>query len=326
MAALDFMALFKEEREKENNRKRRTKAVQEPNEIPPEELFFEKLELPPRPHIDLISFAVRPVNMISYIPLFVTTSESRAILDNFFSVPAHHPRWVKLKGRSLQCWGGQPGIGGSNSTFVPESLPQWLQIVCSRLVECNVFPAETPPNHVLVNSYMRGEGIMPHTDGPAYAPRTATLSLSLESDDNAEDERTHGVVVTFENRVRTEEVGLLHKTPPQCELVLRPRSLIVFSDDAYINYMHAIEDLSRRSGVQNVDGVVDGHAGDQMATHGSATSGAAPLVGKKEDHRGMFDIAGTCAEVANNEAALVHPGESVFRPGVRVSLTFRHIL
>lgn len=33
------------------------------------------------------------------------------------------------------------------------------------------------PNHVLVNEYRPGEGIMPHEDGPAYYPMVATVSL-----------------------------------------------------------------------------------------------------------------------------------------------------
>lgn len=33
------------------------------------------------------------------------------------------------------------------------------------------------PNHVLVNEYRPGEGIMSHEDGPAYYPMVATVSL-----------------------------------------------------------------------------------------------------------------------------------------------------
>jgi len=33
------------------------------------------------------------------------------------------------------------------------------------------------PNHVLVNEYRPGEGIMPHVDGAAYEPVVATVSL-----------------------------------------------------------------------------------------------------------------------------------------------------
>ena len=32
-------------------------------------------------------------------------------------------------------------------------------------------------NHVLVNSYLPGEGIMPHQDGPLYHPAVCILSL-----------------------------------------------------------------------------------------------------------------------------------------------------
>ncbi len=32
-------------------------------------------------------------------------------------------------------------------------------------------------NHVLVNAYLPGEGIMPHEDGPLYHPAVCILSL-----------------------------------------------------------------------------------------------------------------------------------------------------
>ena len=41
----------------------------------------------------------------------------------------------------------------------------------------NGFPENNRPNHVLVNEYLPGQGIMPHTDGPAFFPMVSTVSL-----------------------------------------------------------------------------------------------------------------------------------------------------
>jgi len=57
-------------------------------------------------------------------------------------------------------------------------LPPPLSIIADRLVQAGIFPKTTPPNHVLLNDYSAGQGILPHTDGPAYEPQTATLSLN----------------------------------------------------------------------------------------------------------------------------------------------------
>ena len=36
---------------------------------------------------------------------------------------------------------------------------------------------EVRPNHVLVNEYLAGQGIMPHTDGPLFTPVITTITL-----------------------------------------------------------------------------------------------------------------------------------------------------
>lgn len=76
------------------------------------------------------------------------------------------------------------------------------------------------PNHVLINEYQRGDGIMPHTDGPAYYPLVAIVSFSGST------------VFTFWSMSPRE---------PIFSLVLPPRSLLLFTGDLYQNRMHSIE-------------------------------------------------------------------------------------
>jgi hypothetical protein len=105
--------------------------------------------------------------------------------------------------------------------------------------------------------YTRGQGIMPHQDGPLYAPYVVTLSLGSDS------------VMKFQRYIPTNLIGTHHHDgygklslclrvlivfayassslhnvivladdlPSEQSLVLRRRSLVIFSHCAYINYL-----------------------------------------------------------------------------------------
>eukprot|EP00397_Hematodinium_sp_SG-2012_P051358 GEMP01060130.1.p2 GENE.GEMP01060130.1~~GEMP01060130.1.p2 ORF type:complete len:239 (+),score=56.15 GEMP01060130.1:76-792(+) len=83
-----------------------------------------------------------------------------------------HESWnwkrVGLGGRRAAVFGGEVTSQGLR----PAPLPAFLQSLCDRL------SALLPnANHVLVNVYQPGEGILPHTDGPAYYPKVCVISL-----------------------------------------------------------------------------------------------------------------------------------------------------
>lgn len=86
------------------------------------------------------------------------------------------------------------------------------------------FPTNPSPE------YQPGQGIMAHTDGPFYQPRTATLSLGSDA------------VMHFSPRLAPADVGRPGvESRPQASLVLRARCLVVFADDAYSNQLHSID-------------------------------------------------------------------------------------
>lgn len=77
---------------------------------------------------------------------------------------------------------------------------------------------------------------MPHTDGPFYAPRTATLSLGSDA------------IMHFSPRIAAEDIGRPGvDSSPLASLVLRERCLVVFADDAYSNLLHGIDALSEEN-------------------------------------------------------------------------------
>lgn len=111
-------------------------------------------------------------------------------------------------------------------------LPPPLQEIADQLVEKGIFPFDSPPNHVLLNEYQPGQGIMPHTDGPAYVSCTATLSLCSS------------IVMEFtprrqQQRPLGEAIAETPRQPP-LQVLLEPNSLLVFEQDAYLEYCHGI--------------------------------------------------------------------------------------
>ncbi len=65
---------------------------------------------------------------------------------------------AQLSGRRLQNHGGIVHAKG----LIPATLPAWLQQLLNTLPSqlLDMFPADQPPNHVLINSYQPGCGIM----------------------------------------------------------------------------------------------------------------------------------------------------------------------
>lgn len=130
--------------------------------------------------------------------------------------------FVQLRGKRTARFGGDPG-----PPFRPEPLPEWLVQICSALEGAvgDVCGDARGPNHVLVNQYQPGEGIMPHTDGPAYDARAAILAL--------------GSATVFDFwRDHAHAAG--NEGSSALSLLLPPRSLLLFTDQAYGAHLHGI--------------------------------------------------------------------------------------
>ncbi|OCK77575.1 hypothetical protein K432DRAFT_418544 [Lepidopterella palustris CBS 459.81] len=107
-----------------------------------------------------------------YIPNFITPEEEASILQK---IPPS--RWHPLSHRRLQA---HPTTLTKSNTLLASPLPSYLTSpIIPRFAALRVFD-QTPhkaPNHVLINEYRKGEGIMAHEDGGAYAEVVATVSL-----------------------------------------------------------------------------------------------------------------------------------------------------
>ncbi|XP_060524583.1 alpha-ketoglutarate-dependent dioxygenase alkB homolog 6 [Cylas formicarius] len=152
---------------------------------------------------------------VYYIPEFLTPAEEDAILKKVYGAPK--PKWTCLSNRRLQQYGGAPHEKG----MFPEEIPSWLQFVINKVHGLSAFD-EKKPNHVLVNEYLPGQGIMPHTDGPLFYPIISTVSCG-----------SHTVLEFLENNDNRNKI---------CEVLVEPRSLIVVKNDMYTKHLHCIRE------------------------------------------------------------------------------------
>lgn len=150
---------------------------------------------------------------------------------------APKPRWKQLSHRRLQTW---PSDLVQN-TLLDAPLPVWLnEPAVSRLLSipvsahdpsAHLFTASPHkrPNHVLINEYPPGVGIMPHKDGAAYHPVVCTVSL--------------GATLCL-NMYKSKDDGALDPEPAY-RILQEPRSLLISTDDLYTEYLHGIADVEQ---------------------------------------------------------------------------------
>lgn len=196
------------------------------------------MDTPSKPVLPRSLDDVRVVGLPSstfYISEFITQEEEETILDKIASAPK--PRWKQLSRRRLQTW----PAALINDKVIDAPLPPWLEEpIITRLQslhlendadsQLHIF-SNSPhkrPNHVLINEYPPGVGIMPHKDGAAYHPVVCTVSLSASICLNIHEMKEDGTL----NRI------------PVGRILQEPRSLLITTADLYTNYLHGIDDIT----------------------------------------------------------------------------------
>lgn len=174
---------------------------------------------------------------VYYIPDFINNDEEKEIINKVNSVPL--PKWTQLSNRRLQNWGGLPHPKG----MIAEELPQWLQRYVNRVENLDIFDEQHKPNHVLINEYKPGQGIMPHFDGPLFYPTITTISCGShallefckkqDSDSQTESSQARST-----------------KSKKGFSILVEPRSLLVLKDLMYHDFQHSIAEV-------HADGITD---------------------------------------------------------------------
>lgn len=157
-----------------------------------------------------------------YFQKCVLSEEDSNDLIRFIDLPQNSSRWVVLRRRRLQQWGGTPMPQGLQEH---EPLPPIFSALSDKLVAAKIFPEDKKPNHFLINEYLSGQGIFPHTDGPLYFPCVATISLGGPC------------IMRYHIRDRDHVQG---RTDVISELILPPLSIVVTTKELYSDYMHSI--------------------------------------------------------------------------------------
>lgn len=158
-----------------------------------------------------------------YIPNFVTEDEEVFLLRKIQETP--QLKWKQLSNRRLQTWGGDLT---AKNVMIAQALPPFIcnyPDLISRIISTGAF-VDSPhqrPNHVILNEYCPGQGIMPHQDGPAYHPVVATLSLG-----------SHTVMHYYDLPARE----------PVLSLLLEPRSLVITTQEQYTAHAHGIDSVT----------------------------------------------------------------------------------
>uniref|UniRef100_A0A8D0CAJ9 AlkB homolog 6 n=1 Tax=Salvator merianae TaxID=96440 RepID=A0A8D0CAJ9_SALMN len=196
-----------------------------------------------------------------YIPEFLTEAEEAYLLQQVYGAPK--PKWTQLSGRRLQNWGGLPHPKG----MVLEKLPPWLQAWTDKVSALEVFGGKLA-NHVLVNEYRPGEGIMPHEDGPLYFPTVTTINLGSHTLLDFYYPVSRGQPAE-RNKEMAGQKGPAAQTEEQrhfLSLLLKPRSLLVLQDDMYTQYLHGIRPVTEDIVTEKVAnaGVCDSELGGAL--------------------------------------------------------------
>ena len=202
--------------------------------------------------VDLNLFRVGNVPNVYYIPNFINPQIELELLNLITTAGNSNKNvWKQLRTRRLQCWGKvippkgtKLNTNNTNSNNDEFKLPPWLESLSDAMVKSSVFENHQRPNHVLINEYQSDEGILHHTDGPAYMDKVAIISLKstciMSFIPRNRLESSIGVTETSIEKYDRDTTCSLHQNG--FSVVLQPCSLLVFSDQVYSNWMHGIAD------------------------------------------------------------------------------------
>jgi len=161
-----------------------------------------------------------------YIPDIISPEDEEWLVETIEELGNDHKKWHHLRSRRLQQWGNFP-TDAKTPHHETISLPVWLEGIVDRLMEYAMFPPAGRPDNVLINQYEAHQGVLHHTDGPAYHNRVAILSLESTC------------VMTFRRKLHTAEIGVV-RSEGETSAVLRPRSLFLFAENYYDFHLHGI--------------------------------------------------------------------------------------
>lgn len=178
----------------------------------------------------LQQFCIRGLPETSYyIPNFIDEAQEEYVLQEIAKLP--NTRWKMLTHRRLLSLPSQL-TGSAGDTLLASDMPPFLtKGILDKMKDLKIFQASphSEPNHCLVNEYLPGQGIMPHEDGPAYFPLTATVSLASPI-----------VLEIYEKNEDGER-----QPEATWRILQEPRSLLITTGNMYKDTLHGISGVEK---------------------------------------------------------------------------------
>ncbi|KAJ6625973.1 hypothetical protein B0H10DRAFT_1870821 [Mycena sp. CBHHK59/15] len=192
---------------------------------------------------ELSSYRIPGHDACYYLPDFLTGDEEQYLIRKIKEYPQQ--RWKQLANRRLQLWGGELT---SKNVLVTQAMPPCVDTypdIIARLKTIGSFTASPhgAPNHIILNEYLPGQGIMPHEDGPAYFPVVATISLGSHAVFHYYQYKQDALGATPESRAEGRSID----STPVLSILLEPRSVVISERSLYTTHLHAIRAVEEDS-------------------------------------------------------------------------------
>lgn len=185
----------------------------------------------------LAPYLVSDVPTIYYVPDWIEPSQEAQFLA---IADSDMRQWEDMKTRSSQEWGAGDRCACGRG-LRREPLPPAQREIQQALHHLGIFDAALyPMNSVRINGYRPGQGIYPHCDGPVYYPKVAILSLCAPCIFNFYPKSGTEDCMKWDQNY---DVPGGHRVgdKPLVSVIVEPRSLLVFSHDAFWHHRHGIE-------------------------------------------------------------------------------------
>jgi len=168
---------------------------------------------------------------LTLVPEYLSPSVESRLATYFREEASQH--WIRLSNRRVILYGLHFVSNGSGHRCYTRVIPDLIRQLAEQLVADGY--QNQVANHILVNEYRVGQGIMPHEDGPAFLPNAAIISL------------LSGTVLDFYSK------ELTARSKPVASVYLPPRSLCMITEEAYTSYLHGIAERNADEGVPRSD-------------------------------------------------------------------------
>ncbi|KAH9914054.1 uncharacterized protein BXZ73DRAFT_55170 [Epithele typhae] len=180
-----------------------------------------------------------------YVPNFIDEEEEEYLIRKIVDAP--QPWWKRLQNRSASVIGGELT---AKKVLIPQEMPNFVNMypdLIGRIRDTGIFEGSKhgEPNHIIMNEYAPGQGIMPHEDGPAYHPVVATLSLGAHTVFNYYQYKPDDPPAPSDtpSAPEAQRTGRAIDPKPVLRLLLEPRSLVITTSSMYADHLHGIDEL-----------------------------------------------------------------------------------